>query len=65
MPCSRSASSPSTSSALQRRKLVVEDQLFLVKHPPDQGGLAVVDRPAGQETKRREGRRINRDIHQK
>src|SRR5271163_1693641 len=51
--------------ALKRRKLVLEDQLLLVKHPPDEGGLAVVDRTAGQETKGREDRLVNRNIHQK
>src|SRR5271154_5312168 len=51
--------------ALKRRKLVLEDQLLLVKHPPDESGLAVVDRTAGQETKGREDRLTNRNIHQK
>ena len=51
--------------ALERRKLVVEDELFLVQHPPDQGGLAVVDRAAGQETKGGQGHRIDHDGHQK
>src|SRR6185312_7308124 len=51
--------------ALERRKLVVEDQLLLVQHPPDQRGLAVVDRTAGQEAKGGQGRRIDRDGHQK
>ena len=50
--------------ALERRKLVVEDELLLVQHPPDEGGLAVVDRAAGEKTKRRR-REINGDIHQK
>ena len=36
--------------ALERRKLVVEDELLLVEHPPDEGRLAVVDRAAGEET---------------
>ena len=64
MPCSRSASSPSTSSAKsislaggavtcgilgQRGQLVFEDQLGIVQQPPDQGRLAVVHRPAGDE----------------
>ena len=35
--------------ALKRRKLVVEDQLLLVQHPPDECGLAVVDRAAGED----------------
>ncbi len=51
--------------ALKRRKLVLEDQLLLVEHPPDKGGLAVVDRTAGQETKGRQDRLTNGDIHQK
>ncbi len=51
--------------ALERRKLVVEDELLLVQHPPDQRGLAVVDRAAGEETQGREGREIGRNIHQK
>ena len=69
MPCSRSASSPSTSSAksmsapvvpcfleslLQRGELVVEDQLLLIKQPSDQGRLAVVDGAAGEEAQGRE-----------
>jgi hypothetical protein len=51
--------------SLKRRKLVVEDQFLFVKQAPDEGGLAVIDRAAGQETKGREGRRINRKGHQK
>ena len=51
--------------ALERGKLVVEDELLLVQHPSDEGGLAVVDRAAGQETEGRENRQINGDIHQK
>ena len=34
---------------LQRRQLVLVDQLRLVEQPPDQGRLAVVDRTAGDE----------------
>ena len=64
MPCSRSASRPSSSSAksmfspcvpcltlsfFRRRKLVLEDQLGVVEQPADQRGLAVVDRAAGEE----------------
>ena len=64
MPCSRSAASPSTSSAksifwpcvptrlrirLERRELILEDHLRVVQQPPDQGGFAVVDRSAGDE----------------
>ena len=64
MPCSRSASSPSTSSAksmslaggavldavaFQRRELVVEDQLGVVEQPADQRRLAVIDAAAGEE----------------
>ena len=51
--------------ALERRKLVIEDQLLFVEHPPDERGLAVIDRAAGQETKGGENREINRDVHQK
>ena len=47
------------------RQLVVEDELLLVQHPPDEGGLAVVDRAAGQEAKGGQDRQINGDIHQK
>ena len=68
MPCSRSASSPSTSSAksmssplravllriaLERGQLVLEDQLGVVEQPADQRRLAVVDRAAGQEAQQR------------
>ncbi len=68
MPCSRSASSPSTSSAkstsspvvpcllrvaLQRRQLVLEDLLGVGQQPPDQRRLAVVDRAAGEEPQQR------------
>ena len=68
MPCSRSASSPSTSSAksmsspfvpcllriaLERGELVLEDQLGVVEQPADQRRLAVVDRAAGQEAQQR------------
>ena len=64
MPCSRSADSPSTSSAKsilspcvpwrllslsQRVELVVEDLLALVEQPPDQRRLAVIDAAAGDE----------------
>ena len=64
MPCSRSASSPSTSSAKSMSSPVVPwralsrcsaaswssiDQLGVVQQPADQGRLAVVDRAAGQE----------------
>ena len=38
--------------APQRRDLVLEDQLRLEQHPPDQGRLAVVDRAAGDEPER-------------
>jgi hypothetical protein len=36
----------------QRRELVVEDLLGLVKQPPDQGRLAVVDAAAGDEAQK-------------
>ncbi len=64
MPCSRSASSPSTSSAksisspvgaeflgvfFQRGQRVFEQQLGVVEQPPDQGGFAVIDAAAGEE----------------
>ena len=64
MPCSRSASSPSTSRAKsisspvvpwraevlrQRRELILEDQLGVVQQPADQRRLAVIDRAAGDE----------------
>ena len=38
-----------TRVGLQRRELVLEDHLGVVEQPPDQGGLAVVHRAAGQE----------------
>ena len=41
--------------ALQRRHLVVEDQGALVKQAADQGRLAVIDRPAGQDAQRGAG----------
>ena len=65
MPCSRSAASPSTSSAksiswpwvptslavgFQRGQLVFEDHLAVIEQPPDQRGLAVIHRPAGDES---------------
>ena len=68
MPCSRSASSPSTSSAksmsspvvpsllrilLQRRQMILEQQLGIVEQPADQRGLAVVDAAAGEEAQQR------------
>ncbi len=68
MPCSRSASRPSTSSAksmssplvpcapgirVQRGELVLEDQLGVVEQPADQRGLAVIDRAAGEEAQQR------------
>ena len=39
--------------ALQRRQLVLEDQLGVVEQPADQRRLAVVDRAAGQEAQQR------------
>ena len=42
--------------AFERRQLVVEDQLLLVQQSPNQRRLAIVDRPAGEETQGREGR---------
>ena len=63
MPCSRSASRPSTSKAksisslggavflriaFERGKLIVENQMLFVEQPADQRGLAVIDRAAGQ-----------------
>ena len=35
---------------LQCGQLVVEDQLAVIKQPPDQRGFAVIDRAAGQKT---------------
>ena len=64
MPCSRSAASPSTSSAKssspprvptflrvgrQRRELILEDHLGFVQQPADQRRFAVVDAAAGDE----------------
>jgi hypothetical protein len=42
--------------ALKRGELVVEDQFLFVKQSPDERGLAVVDRPAGQQTQGWKGR---------
>jgi hypothetical protein len=67
MPCSRSARSPSVSSArlvysslaagaLDRRELVLEDGLAVVQQPTDQRALAVVDRA---------GRGESEQVHQK
>ena len=68
MPCSRSASRPSTSSAkstsspvvpcllriaLERGELVLEDLLGVGKQPADQRRLAVVDRAAGEKPQQR------------
>ena len=64
MPCSRSAASPSTSSAksmspslrpeaarvaFQPRQLIVEELVRVVQQPADQRRLAVVDRATGDE----------------
>src|SRR5690606_27234741 len=38
---------------LERHQLVVEDQLAVIEQPADQGGLAVVHRPAGEEAQQR------------
>ena len=51
--------------ALERRKLVVEDQLLFVQEPADQRRLAVVDRTAGEEAQGRERRGPQRNVHQK
>ena len=71
MPCSRSASSPSTSSAksmsspvvpcfariaLQVRDLILHQEMRIVEQPADQRRLAVVDAAAGQEAQRVGGR---------
>jgi hypothetical protein len=67
MPCSRSAARPSTSSAksiawpcvptffcrFQRGQLILEDHLGIIEQPPDQRGLAIVHRPAGDEAQHR------------
>ena len=78
MPCSRSASSPSTSSAksiassvvpnffeslFERRELVVEDELLLVEKPPDERRLAVVDRAAGEDAQGRKRGNAKRGVH--
>ena len=34
---------------LQRFELILEDHLRIIEQPPDQGGLAVIDRAAGDE----------------
>ena len=67
MPCSRSASSPSTSSAKSMSSpavpcfcesrfevgdLVLHQEVRIVEQPADQRGLAVVDAAAGQEAQR-------------
>ena len=64
MPCSRSAARPSTKQGevefaalgadllrvgLQRREVVLEDQLRVVEQAADQRALAVVDAAAGDE----------------
>ena len=51
--------------ALERRKLVVEDQLLLVEQAADQGRLAVVDRAAGEQAQRRQRGGSERLVHQK
>jgi hypothetical protein len=33
--------------------VVLEDHVAVIKHPPDQGGLAVVDRATGDEAQHR------------
>ena len=38
---------------LQRLQVVLEDHVRVIEHPPDQGGLAVIDRPAGDEAQHR------------
>ena len=68
MPCSRSASRPSTSSAksmsspvvpnflrvlFERREMIFEQQLGIVEQPADQRGLAVIDAAAGEEAQQR------------
>ena len=53
MPCSRSAESPSTSSAKSGCELILEDHLAVVKQPPDQRRLAVIHRAAGDEAQHR------------
>ena len=40
----------------ERHKLVLKDQLRVVQQPPDQSGLAVVDRAAGDEAEKILGR---------
>ena len=49
--------------AFEGRQLVVEDQLLLVQQSPNQRRLAIVDRPAGEETQGRQGRRLKRSVH--
>ena len=50
---------------LQRRELVLEDHFGVVEQPPDQGRLAIVHRPAGDEPEERLGlvaRQIGVDV---
>ena len=51
--------------ALERRKLVVEDEFLLVEQAADQGRLAVVDGTAGEQTQRRQRGGSERLDHQK
>ena len=39
--------------ALERRQMIVENEVLLVEQPADQGRLAVVDRAAGEEAQGR------------
>src|SRR5690606_823859 len=42
-----------TALLAQRGELVVEDQLAVVEQPADQGGLAIIDRTAGEKAQQR------------
>jgi hypothetical protein len=50
--------------ALQRREMVVENQLLLIEQAADQRRFAVVDRAASQQAKGRQ-RRHAKVVHQK
>ena len=75
IPCSRSASSPSTSSAksilspsvpclrrvaLERGELIVENEALLVEQAADQRRFAVIDRAAGEQPEGRKRWRASR-----
>jgi hypothetical protein len=47
----------------ERGELVVEDELLLVEKSPDERGLAVIDRAAGEDAQCRKRRNAKRGIH--